>query len=398
VTGRLLAAAATVLVAALPVAACDRTEPAPVDRLVIATGADDSVYDRLGRALVSVARDRWGVDARVRATAGSVENLRLVAAGEVDVAFTTVDVAAAAVHGDHPFDSAASIVALAGLYDDYLHVVVRADSDITQISDLSGLTMSAGPAESGTDIVAARILEAAGHGIHNIERSYLDAADSAEALRAGEIDGFFVTGGLPTSAVADLARHLPIRVLSAREEVREIQQRQPDLYLARSIPPSTYGLDGEVETLGIRNVLVVRWDMPERVAHWITELLFAAKSDMARAHEEARRLDSRAAVATHPLPLHPGAARYYLESKAMALAAPTSVRGDVGLSAPPSRPTPADLMWNGQRGRRGLVARKYRTVPRGFRPVAESDSDGSQIGRRAHETDISPVPPIISAS
>src|SRR5690606_38122925 len=91
-----------------------------------------------------------------------------------------------------------------------------------------------------------------------------------------------------------------------------------DLYERRSIPVSTYGFDDEVQTLGVRNLLVARTDMPEPVAHWITELLFNARSHLATAHREARRLDPRSAVATFPLPLPPGAARYYLDSKPLA--------------------------------------------------------------------------------
>jgi TRAP-type uncharacterized transport system substrate-binding protein len=69
--------------------------------------------------------------------------------------------------------------------------------------------------------------------------------------------------------------------------------------------------------LGVRNVLVVRRDLPERTAYRLTELLFAAKRELASAHDEARRLDPRSALATFPVPLHPGASAYYRESKPM---------------------------------------------------------------------------------
>ncbi len=318
-TRRLLGLAIGVLVAATAAVACDLAGSAPLQRLVIATGTVDSVDDRLGQALVSAAQDRWGIDAQVHPSAGSVESLRLVVAGEADVAFTTVDVAAAALHGDAPFSGVAPIAALAGVYDDYLHVVVRADSAIERLADLSGQRVSIGPTDSGMEMVATRILEAAGEGLSSIVRSQLDPVAAAAALLSGEIDAFFVAGGLPTPAVADLAARLPIRLLSMADEVDEIQRRQGELYLARSIPASTYGFDREVETLGVRTVLVVRTDMPEPVAHWLTGLLFAAKPQMVAAHQEARRLDRRSAVAIFPLPLHEGAARYYRESKPMAL-------------------------------------------------------------------------------
>jgi uncharacterized protein len=296
----------------------DRDRAPGMSRFVIATGPAGSVYDALGAALARVAKERWDVDARVQTTAASVENLRMVADGRADIAFATVDAAAAAVQGDAPFSSALPVVALAGTYDDYLHVVVRGDSEIWQIGDLNSLVVSTGPAAAGTDLVAARVLEAGGLGIERIDRRQLSTADAAEALRNKTIHGYFATGGLPDPTVAALAEQMPVRVLSLDDELTDIQERHGELYLDRSIPKGMYGADREVRTLGVRNVVVVRWDLPEEVAYWATKLLFAAKTEMVRAHIEARRIDPRSAVATAPMPLHPGAQRYYRESKPMA--------------------------------------------------------------------------------
>jgi TRAP transporter TAXI family solute receptor len=313
-----IAALVLAVVGIVVVIVYDRDRAPGMSRFVIATGPDGSVYDALGRALVGVAKDRWGVDARVQTTAASVENLRMVADGRADIAFATVDAAAAAVRGDAPFSSALPVVALAGTYDDYLHVVVRGDSEIWQIGDLNSLVVSTGPPAAGIDLVAARVLEAGGLGIERIDRRQLSTADAAEALRNGTIDGFFTTGGLPDPTVAALAERMPVRVLSLDDELTDIQERHGELYLDRSIPQGLYGADREVRTLGVRNVVVVRWDLPEEVAYWATRLLFVAKPEMVRAHIEARRIGPRSAVATAPMPLHPGAQRYYRESKPMA--------------------------------------------------------------------------------
>jgi TRAP transporter TAXI family solute receptor len=311
-------AALVLVVTGVVVMACDRDRAPGMSRFVIATGPDGSVYDALGEALARVAKDRWGVDARVQSTAASVENLRMVADGRADIAFATVDAAAAAVQGDAPFSSALPVVAIAGTYDDYLHIVVRGDSEIWQVGDLNSLVVSTGPPAAGTDLVAARVLEAGGLGIERIDRRQLSTADAAEALRNKAIQGFFATGGLPDPTVSALAERTPVRVLSLDDELTDIQERHGELYLDRSIPRGMYGADREVRTLGVRNVVVVRWDLPEDVAYWATKLLFAAKTEMVRAHIEARRIDPRSAVATAPMPLHPGAQRYYRESKPMA--------------------------------------------------------------------------------
>jgi TRAP transporter TAXI family solute receptor len=117
--------------------------------------------------------------------------------------------------------------------------------------------------------------------------------------------------------VATLARSVPLRLLSIGAEVQALQDRFGEYYLARSVPAGTYGIDAEVATLGVRTVLVVRRDLPERTAYRLTGLLFAARRELVAAHAEARRLDARSALATYPVPTHPGASRYYRESKPM---------------------------------------------------------------------------------
>lgn len=317
-TTRAAGSVVALLVAGLVVPGCGATEDSPVDRLVIATGGRGGVYYALGEALAGAARDRWSATVEVRVTAASVENLRLVAEGQADLGFATVDSAALAVDGHGPFRSALPLVAIAGLYDDYLQIVVSASGNIRTVADLRGRRVSTGSSGSGTEIVAARILSTAGiDPDQDIVRRRLSVAASADALRAGEIEAFFFTGGLPTPAVADLARQVPIRLLSVPDEVTDLQQRFGEFYLARSIPAPVYGLDSEVATLGIPNVLVVRGNVPDEVAYALTSLLFEAKAELVAAHEEARRLDQRAALATFPIQLHPGAARYYRESKPM---------------------------------------------------------------------------------
>jgi len=311
----LAALAVAAAVAGLPHAAggCSADPAPPPGRLVIAAGAAGDTYEAIGAALAGAARARWSADARVLATTGSVENIQLVADGRADVGFTTVDVAALALDAEAPFTSAVPIVALAGLYDDYLHVVVRADSTIERLAQVHGRRVATGVPDSAAEIIAERMLSVAG--VRPGVRSRLSAAEAAAALRANTIDAFVVTGGLPTPVVATLAEAVSLRLLSVGAEVAALQGRFGEYYVARSIPAGTYGLPEEVTTLGVRTVLVVRRDLPEQTAYRLTELLFRAKRELVAAHDEARRLDTRSALATFPVPPHPGASRYYRESK-----------------------------------------------------------------------------------
>ncbi|MFC4911932.1 TAXI family TRAP transporter solute-binding subunit [Actinomadura gamaensis] len=312
-------AALVVLLACVPFGASGcRSDRPSLPPVVIATGGEGGVYHALGDAFAATLHDRWKVRATVLTTAASIENLRLLAAHKADLAFTTVDSADLATRGAGPFAGNVRIAALSGLYDDYLHIVVRADGPIRSVADLRGRRVSTGAAGSGTEVLAGRVLAAAGvrvSGRDAIVRSRLSASASGEALRAGRIDAFFFNGGLPTPAVTDLARTVRVRLLPVGSLVAGLQRSFGEVYLARSIPATTYGMGREVPTVATPNVLVVRADMPAAEARELTALLFASRSRLAAVHAQARRLDRRAALVTYPLPLHPGAALYFRETK-----------------------------------------------------------------------------------
>lgn len=318
---RAVAAATVVLLCLGAATACDGGGDGTPERLVIAAGGKGDVYLALGRALAEAARDELTDDVQVLETGGSIDNLTAVAEGRADVGFATVDATALAALGDQPFSGALPVVALARLYDDYLQIVVRADSEIGQVSDLSGQRVSTGAKGSGTQIIASRVLEAAGHDITRVFDVQAPLDESTEALRSGDIAGFFVTGGLPVPALQRMSEQTPIRLLTLRDEIDDLQADHGEHYQARTLPPRTYDMpeEGEpVETLGLANVLVVRRALPTEVAYRLTELLFAAKPRLVAAHQEARRLDHRSALATFPVQLHPGAADYYRDRKVMA--------------------------------------------------------------------------------
>ncbi|GIH06485.1 C4-dicarboxylate ABC transporter substrate-binding protein [Rhizocola hellebori] len=293
--------------------ACSRLDPPDIEHLTIAAGPEGSVYYTLGKALAKAAQDEWGMPTHVLTTTESVDNLRYVGEGEADLGFATVDTCVLARLGDYPFDAGQPVNALGGLYEDYLHIVVRADSAILAVSDLLGKVISTGLGDSGTQIVSSRVLEAARlFGMPHLELSIVEAS---QALAAGRIDAFFSLGGVPTPEIAKLAQQLPIRVLPVPAELIKMQGIYGWTYLSRSIQPGIYQLKTEVETIGIPNVIVVRDDIPDTTAYRFTELLFAAKQRLAQAHPEAGRLDQRSALATYSVPLHPGAALYYRQAK-----------------------------------------------------------------------------------
>jgi TRAP transporter TAXI family solute receptor len=306
----------SVLVAAmLLLAACGRADPPK--RLTIATGATGGVYAVYGAGLAQVVNSSLdGYQAGTVTTAGSVENLQRLADGKVQVAFTLGDQASDAALGRGRFRRPVPLLALGRLYVNYTQVVARAEAGIRSIADLKGRRVSVGANNSGTQVIAQRILQSAGiDPATDIQPRELGIAESAAALRAGQIDALFWSGGLPTKALTGLAKATKLVLLPTGDYVRPLQQRYGQVYTTATIRGGAYpGVQSPVLTIAVDNYLVVRRDMDEDLAYRLTRLLFQHQAELERAHPEARNLELIGAQEVTLLELHPGAARYYAEA------------------------------------------------------------------------------------
>ena len=287
--------------------------------LSIATGGTGGVYYPYGGGLAKVLNEHLpGVRASAEVTAASVDNLKLIRDGKADLAFALADTVADAANGRGAFTGAAVPAAsLAVLYANYTHLVTRAASGVQGIGDLRGRTISTGSAGSGTEVIALRVLRAAGIDPDTaLTRQALGASESAAALKDGKIDAFFWSGGLPTAAVQDLAHSAGagLRLLPTADQLPTLQREHGDLYFPLTIPAQVYpGVSAPVPVVGVANVLVVNRSMPEALAYDITRVLFEQQPALAAIHPEARHLTLAAAVQRSPVPFHPGAERYYRE-------------------------------------------------------------------------------------
>jgi TRAP transporter TAXI family solute receptor len=288
-----------------------------VTRLSIATGGTGGVYYVYGGAIAeTLTRHLPGVEATAEVTAASVENLDFLAQGSADLAFSLADTAADAVAGRERFASPQPVCALAALYDNVTHVVVDASGPVRALADLRGRRVSMGAPNSGTEVIAARVLRAAGlDPARDVRRERLGASESADALADGKIDAFFWSGGLPTAAVMELAATpgVRIRLLSDADVVPALNARYGPLYGLLDVPENAYRGTPGARVSTVRNLLMVRCDMPEPLAHDVTRALFQYKPELLAVHRAARDLDpARARVA--PVPFHAGAVRYYREA------------------------------------------------------------------------------------
>jgi TRAP transporter TAXI family solute receptor len=307
------AAGGTALVAA---AGCAGDPGYPAGPLRIASGGTGGVYYAYAQGIATVVRTALpNLRPTVLATAASVENLQMVAAGRAEVGFTSADAAADAFRGRPPFAAPTAVAALGRIYENYLHLVVRLDRAITKVADLRGRGVSVGAPASGTELFATRLLPLLGLTLADLRAERLDPDVAADGVASGRLDAMFFSGGIPTGAIAALAQRTPIGLLELGSFVRRLRDRYGEVYVERTIPASAYGLATSTVTVGVANYLAVAAVMDERVGYRVTRALFDHRDLLAAAHPEGSRLDRGGAVSTLPLPLHPGAARYYREAK-----------------------------------------------------------------------------------
>jgi TRAP transporter TAXI family solute receptor len=304
--------AAILLLAALNPGASAQTQ------LSIATGGTGGVYYPYGGALANILTENLeDTNVTAEVTAASVDNMLLIETGQSDIAFVLGDTASDAVAGNAPFENPIPGRTLATLYPNYTQIVTTADSGINTVADLAGKRVSVGAPGSGTEIIADRIMTAAGiDPREGIEREQLGVAESAGAIKDGKVDAFFWSGGLPTSAVTDLAAtpNMTIKLIPHADITAALQAEYGSVYSTATIPAETYpGQTEPVDVVVVPNVLVVNESMDEQLAYDITRLLFEKQADLAAAHPAANELTLENATKNSPIPYHPGALRYYEE-------------------------------------------------------------------------------------
>lgn len=285
-------------------------------RLYLATGNTTGVYYMLGGGYADViSRYLPGWDAHAEPTSASVENIKRVHSGDMELGFTLADSAADAVVGRGGFDGKPQrIVALARIYTNYTHVLVRTNAKVAKFADLRGKKVSTGSPGSGTEALALRMLGAAGLDPEkDVSRAKLSLSETTAAIKAGTIDAMFWSGGLPTPGISDLMTSAPgaFAFLPLTELLEPLNAKFGNIYTSVKLPKSAYNTPGDIATLGTPNLLFATPDMPEQLAYKLTKLLFEHQAELAKSHPEGKNIDRATGRQTGSVPLHPGAQRYY---------------------------------------------------------------------------------------
>jgi uncharacterized protein len=310
--------AVVVAAGALLLAACGGGEsaaPGADGSLSIATGGTGGVYYPYGGAMGTVLSEKLeGITATAQETNASVDNVLLVQDGGADIAFALGDTVADAVAGKAQFEGREITVCTLGkLYDNFTQTVTTTGTGIRTIADLRGKRVSVGSPGSGTEVIALRILEAAGINPEtDIQRSQLGVGETAQALRDGTIDAGFWSGGLPTGALVDLATTGQMVVIPTGEYTDELAAKFGPYYQSADIPAGTY--QGQTEPspqVVVPNVLIVRSDMPEQLQQDITRAIFENEQQLAAVHPAANDLDAATAGDVGFVEVCPGAKAYF---------------------------------------------------------------------------------------
>ncbi len=286
----------------------------------IGTGGTGGVYYPMGGGLAAVlSKYVPGMQATAEVTGGSVDNLKLIGTEKPYIGFTMADAGLDALKGEDKFKgNKVPLRTLMVLYPNRMHVVSVEGRGINQLSDLKGKRISTGSPGSATEVMAFRILEAAGlDKDKDVKRERLGVAESVNAMKDNKIDAFFWVGGLPTAAVTDLANTpgTKIKMIDHSEVVAKMNQKYGNLYVEDTIPKAVYkGMDTDNKQATVMNLLVAHEKMDDKTAYNIVKAVFDHKADLVAVHKEADnfKLENQKATAT-PIPYHPGAAKYFAE-------------------------------------------------------------------------------------
>ncbi|RJF77119.1 TAXI family TRAP transporter solute-binding subunit [Rhodopseudomonas palustris] len=282
----------------------------------VLTGGTSGVYYPLGVAISKIYGEKIpNVKAQVQATKASVENLNLLQQGRGEIAFTLGDSLKAAWEGDTEAGFKAKLDKLrviGAIYPNYIQIVATAESGIKTLADLKGKSLSVGAPKSGTELNSRAILKAAGMDYKDLGKvEYLPFAESVDLMKNRQLAATLQSAGLGVASLKDLSNSSAITVVAVPKET--VDKIGPP-FIAATIPAKTYtGQDQDVPTAAVVNYLVTSTAVSDDLAYQMTKLIYENLPELASSHAAGREIKLETAATGSPVPLHPGAERYFKE-------------------------------------------------------------------------------------
>jgi uncharacterized protein len=290
------------------------------DNLVLATGGTAGTYYPLGGAMAKIWNSKIkGMNVTAQTSGASGENVRLINKKEVELALVQSDTLDFAFNAKEAFkEPLKGMNAIAVLYPEVVHVVVAADSPIKSFADLKGKKIGVGAPGSGTEANFRQLLDAYGMKKEDVNGQYLSFSESAEAFKDKHIDAFIVTGGVPTSAIMDVATQNAIRILPVSADILGKLTTKFPFLAGVKIPANSYkGQTAEVPTVAVNAVLIAGSQLKDDMVYNLTKAMFENQAELASAHAKGKELNIQYAVKGVSIAFHPGAVKYYKEKGLM---------------------------------------------------------------------------------
>ncbi|HRF71637.1 MAG TPA: TAXI family TRAP transporter solute-binding subunit [Accumulibacter sp.] len=299
-------------------AACFSVSAQAAEFVNVLTGGTSGVYYPLGVALSQIyGKALPDAKVSVQATKASAENLNLLQAGRGEIAFTLGDALSEAWKGNEEAGFKTPLKKLrtvAAIYPNYIQIVASADSGIKTLADLKGKSVAVGAPKSGTELNARDIFKAAGMSYKDFAKvEYLPFGESVELMKNRQLDVTVISAGLGVAAIRDLATSLPVTIIPIPVEV--VNKIGEAAYQVGSVPADTYrGQTAAVPTVAVQNFLVTHQGVSTDNVYAMTRTMFENLDQLVAAHAAAKAINKENAARQPPVPLHPGAEKYYREA------------------------------------------------------------------------------------
>lgn len=280
------------------------------------TAGTGGIYNETANSIKSIADADGSLKIETKTTAGSAANVRLLSQNYLDAAIVQSDIAYDALNGENNFEKSGTLEgysAVAGLFTEACHIVVREDSDIKSVDDLLGKTVSIGEEESGSELNAKQILSAYGLNEKMVKEKNLNYAEAATQLKNGDIDAAFFTLGLNATVVEELSKQCKIRLIGIDDATAK-KLKNTYSYVDCTIPKDTYnGQSDEVGTVAVKAVLIVNDRLSDEQVKKLTQLVFDNAQELQLTVSADVDITTEKAVDGVKISFHKGAAEYYAE-------------------------------------------------------------------------------------
>jgi TRAP transporter TAXI family solute receptor len=303
---------------AIVTATCFSIPAYAAEFLNVLTGGTSGVYYPLGVALSQIyGKALPNVKVSVQVTKASAENLNLLQSGRGEIAFSLGDAVNEAWKGNEEAGFKTPLTKLrtvAAVYPNFIQIVASAESGIKTLADLKGKRIAVGAPKSGTELNARDIFKAAGMSYKDFAKvEYLPFGESVELIKNRQLDATLISAGLGVAAVRDLAASISIVIVPIPPEV--VTKTGEAAYQIGVVPANTYnGQTTEIKTVAVQNFLITHEGVSADTVYTLTKTMFDNLDTLTASHSAAKAIRKETAALGAPVPLHPGAERYYREA------------------------------------------------------------------------------------